>query len=369
MNINGDKILMKKFLILFLIGTALCTNAAKELNIADYVKKYGKKGDHTEAFQKAFENVGKYRIKSVYIPEGTYYLNDTINLSGIASGEIYGRGYPEIVMKDPQKDIFESSWAWKLKIDGLFFRGGRNQLFLGNNNIDQTNIIINNCRFRDAGEFAIKISKRAVSSHVLIDKCSFRNNAQVLLNRSDWAKLSNSWITTNIKTLDKAVIVNYGCLTLDHVLGVPRIAKKLKRQDAKQRWIDNYGLKLTCRDTRFGGEGGGFPIVYNYRKYDLKYPIIPSAIVLEDCWIYCVQQPAVYCIEVPNRIFIDKCTGMVDAWALKFKPGINFKDIDKTWKKNHIYIRIDHSNPTKKTELPCALKDNYSGPACIIAKK
>jgi hypothetical protein len=343
-------------------------NAAKEINMADYVKKYGEKNDHTVAFQKAFEEVAKKRNRSIYIPEGTYYLNETINLNAISSGEIYGKGYPEVVMKDPQKDIFTSNFAWKLKIEGLAFRGGRNQLFLGNNNIDQTNIIINNCRFRDAGGFAIKISKRTVSSHIIIDKCSFRNNAQVLLNRSDWAKLSNSWITTNPKTLDKAVIVNYGCLTLDHILGVPLVAPKMKREVAKQRWIDNYGAKITCRDSRFGGEGGGFPVVYNYRKYDLKYPIMPSAIVLDDCWVYCVTQPAIYCIEVPNRIFIDKCTGMVDAWALKFRKGIDFKDLNSASRRNHVNIRFDGSNPVRKTKLPAVLKNRYSGPACEIIK-
>lgn len=360
---------MRKFIILsLLLLLSFFSNAAKEINIADFVKKYGVKGDHTVAFQKAFEEVTKKRTKSIYIPEGTYYLNETINVNGISSGEIYGKGYPEIIMKDPQKDIFSSNWAWKLKIEGLAFRGGRNQLFLGNKNIDQTNIIINNCRFLDAGEFAIKISRQTLSSHILIDKCSFINNAQVLLNSSDWAKLSNSWITTSVKTIDKAAIVNYGCLTLDHVLGVPRVALKIKREIAKQRWIDNYGQKLTCRDSRFGGEGGGFPVVYNYRKYDLKYAIIPSAIILDDCWIYCVKQPAIYCIEVPNRIFIDKCTGMVDAWALKFRKDINFKDLDSPNRKNHITIRFDGSNPVKKTKLPAVLQKCYSGPACEIIK-
>ena len=352
--------------LLLMITAVFCTKAAKEINIADYVEKYSKKNDHTVAFQKAFEEIGKKRNRSIYIPEGTYYLNETISLNAVSSGEIYGKGYPEIVMKDSQKDIFDSDWAWKLKIEGLCFRGGRSQLVLGNNNIDQTNIIINNCRFRDAGEFAIKIKKRAVSSHIIIDKCSFRNNMQLLQNYSDWAKLSNSWVTTNPKMLDKAVIVNYGCLTLDHVLGVPLVAPKTKRDVAKQRWIDNYGLKVTCRDSRFGGEGGGFPIVYNFRKYDLKYPVIPSAIVLDDCWVYCVTQPVIYCYEVPNRIFVTKCTGMVDAWVLQFSKDIDFKDLNSQSRKNHISINFDGSNPVRKTKLPKVLKSRYTGPECEI---
>lgn len=360
---------MKKITSLFLLVTvAFCAGAATEINIADYVKKYGGEKDHTLAFQKALEEAAGKRNRSIYIPEGTYYLNETINLSAVSNGEIYGKGYPEIVMNDPEKDIFNSDSAWKFKIEGLVFRGGRNQLVLGNNNIDQTHIIIENCRFRDAGEFAVKIGKRAVSSHIIIDKCSFRNNMQVLINYSDWARLSNSWITTNPGMIDKAVIVNHGCLTLDHVLGVPLVAQKPERETAKQRWIDNYGLKIACRDSRFGGEGGGFPVVYNYRKYDLKYPITPSAVVLDDCWVYCVTQPAVYCIEVPNRIFIDKCTGMVDAWALKFRKDIDLKELDSASAAKHVSIRFDGSNPCRKTQLPAVLEKCYSGPACEIIK-
>ncbi len=359
---------MKKIITAILLCCAFWLNASpqqgKLINLGDYME-HAKPGDHTEVFRKAFEDLAKKQDLALYIPPGYYKVSDTIQLKGVGVLEIFGHGYAEIKMTDPEKDIFVSQHPWKMKIDGLSFIGGKNQISLENNNTDRTNIFITNCMFRDAGEFAIKLGRKMISAHVLIDQCSFYNNAQTLHTASDWVKLSNSWITSNAKMLDKAVIENYGLLTVEHVLGVPLTAEGVSRVEAKQRWIDNHGLRLTCRSVRFGGEGGGFPIVYNYRRYNLRYPA--SSIILEDCWLYCVNQMAINCIEVPNRIFVEKSTGMVDnTWVLKFRSDIDFSDLTTEGRKRQITIRIDRSATTRQTELPAALKDSYFGPECKI---
>ena len=350
-------------LLMFILccGLQLLAAPQTELNMREYIQKYGKPGDDTEAFRQAVQEIQRKRLRYLHLPAGSYYLTDTIDLSALANGEIRGDGYPEIIMKDENKDIFIFNSVWKLKIEGLSFHGGKNQLQLSNNNTDRTNIIISNCKFQKAGEFAIKFGREMVSAHVLIDACSFYSNRQVLQSTGDWVRLSNSWITTSPKMFDQAAIVNYGCLTIDHVLGVPLV--KTPRAQTKQRWIDNYGLKLTCRDTRFGGEGGGLPIIYNYRAYRWKYPVVPSSILLTDCWIYCAGTQVIRFFEIPNNVTIDSCTGLIDTRMFLVEPSANLEYLEKNPAriKRLILFRVNDTDATMQSVLPGILKNAVHG--------
>lgn len=352
---------MKRFLSILIPGVFSCVNLfglpQQELDMRDYIRKYGKPGDDTEAFRQAMQEIGRKNLRYLYIPPGSYHLTDTIDLSALSNGEIHGAGYPEISMKDGSKDIFTSNYAWKLKIDGLSFRGGRNHLVLKNNNIDRTNIIIANCKFQNAGEFAIRFDPKMFSAHVLIDSCSFYSNRQALQSVGDWVRLSNSWITTSPEMQDQAAIVNYGCLTIDHILGVPLVKKPLEK--TKQRWIDNYGLKLTCRDTRFGGEDGGLPIIYNFRTFRWKNPIVASAILLSDCWLYCAGTQAIRFFEVPNKVIVESCTGLCDAKMFTFEKTADLNYLKENPAKTGtlITIRVNDTEATFPSILPALLKD------------
>ena len=330
---------------------------AARLDFREYREKYGKPGDDTEAFQKAFEDIGKYSLRDFYLPEGTYYLTETVDISALSNGEFHGNGYPEIVMKDPSKDIFSHRCAWKLTVDGISFNGGKSHLLLKNNNVDRTNIFITNCKFQESSGFAILLERDLRSAHILIDRCSFNGNRQVLQNASDWARLSNSWISTSPEMFDQAVIVNYGCLTLDHVLGVPLV--KGPKEVTRQRWIDNHGLKLTCRDTRFGGEGGGLPIVWNFRKYRESYPLVRSSILLSDCWLYCAGQEAIRCFEIPNKIRIEYCTGVLDAAFFSLEKNADLASLrDKPERITQlISLETSQSEATRVSEMPELLRN------------
>ncbi|GIT31317.1 MAG: hypothetical protein Ct9H300mP1_33630 [Planctomycetaceae bacterium] len=49
-------------------------------------------------------------------------------------------------------------------------------------------------------------------------------------------------------------------MVLEKILGVPRV------NGTDQRGVDVYFGNLTCRNFRFGGEGGGFTPVVNFVK-------------------------------------------------------------------------------------------------------
>ena len=148
---------------------------------------------------------------------------------------------------------------------------------------------------------------------------------------------------------------------MENVLGVPRV-EKVPLKQVTQRWIDNHGT-LYCRGVRFGGEGGGFTIVRNYAVAKKTYPMTPNCITLVDCQLYCAQQTAIDFFDIPNRVSVVRCRGLVDAWLMRFRDTVNNKGWGK-YVQNHISINVDDVNPYRQTILPAFLVPVYKGPEC-----
>jgi len=278
------------------------------INVMDFIAKSEDKSDNTEAIRAAFEEAAKTRKFAVLFPPGNYHISDTINIA--AAGEIVGHGYPTIQQSDSQKDIFYDDKTWRKTIRGLQFRGGRDQIALGNRNVDQGFLLISDCRFFDSGGAAIRFlggpgypAKMTASTYCIVEKCAFTNNAQVLISVSDDAHFSDAWISTKPHRSNKAVIENYGNLTIENVLGVPRV------RGTDQRWIDNYG-GLSIKKFRFGGEGAGFTPVVNFAKY--RPSEYGGGIIIEDSSVFALgnnkRACAVYLEEIPNKLVIKNCT-------------------------------------------------------------
>ncbi len=274
------------------------------------VKEIGARGngidDDTRFIQEAFNRAGKVGVGVVF-PPGRYKVSDTIE---VRVSQVRGEGYPEIIQVNPNKDIFFAPNTWRVSISGLKFRGGKDQISLGNKNIDQGFWIVSDCRFNYANGVAVRLREGSNSTFALIEKCAFRECMQVLIAVTDQTHLRDCWITASGKMKKKAVIENYGNLTCVNILGVPHV----NGQD--QRWIDNYGT-LTCRKFRFGGEGGGFTPVVNFAK--LRKKLSGPRILIDDCEVCALgnneRACAVYCEEIPNQIVISNT-------ALYGVPGI-----------------------------------------------
>ncbi len=283
------------------------------------VRESGARGtgavDDTRAIQAAFDRAAKART-GVRFPAGRYKISDTIRI-GVT--EVRGEGYPEIVQANPGKDIFFAPGIWRTTISGLQFRGGRDQISLGNPNIDQGFLVISDCRFRDAAGVAIRFRERTSSTFALIEKCAFRNCMQALVAVTDQTHLRDCWITSSINMRQKAVIENRGVLTCVNILGVPLV------NGNDQRWIDNYGT-LTCRKFRFGGEGGGFTPVVNFAK--VRQSLYGPRIVLDDCFVGALGNSkracAIYCEEIPNQIVVTH-SSLAGVPAVIVDPKIDLK--------------------------------------------
>ncbi len=295
----------RSLLVVAVIGVALLRAAHgwADVNVKDFGAVGDGATDDTAAIQAAVEAVGgisqKYPGTAYYaemeplrFPNGKYRISDTIT---ITNGRILGEG-AIIEQTNPDKDIFFTDYAWRLKISGFTFLSGRNHIRLHNPNLDSGQIQIDECRFYGATGTALDID--IVSTTLSVTNCIFLQCMKVWVNRGcDQAIMRDCWITTHSEMRDAAAIEHHaGRLTIENLCGVPLV------NGDNQRWIDNHGWNVTCKQVRFGGEGGGFRAVVNYRKYD--QPFGPT-IVLDDCLV--CGSGAVYCEEVPNQIHIRDC--------------------------------------------------------------
>ncbi|MBI3921272.1 MAG: hypothetical protein HY318_07640 [Armatimonadetes bacterium] len=301
---------------LFVAGIGWRPAAASEptglINVRDFGAKGDGSTDDTEALKAAMKAasisvstpspVGTYYQAgpTLVFPAGIYLVSDEIPLT---AAEVRGEGQAAIQQTNKEKDILVSQFAWQHQIRNLTFLGGRNALNLYNPNVDSGQIIVDHCRFYGASGFAIRSD--VCSTSMKIEDCEFILCQQAWYNsRCDQAVMRDCWITSAVKAADQAVIEHRaGRLTIENLIGVPLVG------GPSLRWIDVHGGNLTCKQCRFGGEGGGFTPVYNFAKYSAG-----SRLVFEDCFVSanasynanCV----VYCLEVPAVIRIRDCDMM-----------------------------------------------------------
>jgi hypothetical protein len=236
------------------------------------------------------------------IPAGRYRVTKPIN---VTANEVRGEGKPSIVASDKTFDIFYAPCAWRMTIDAIRFQNGRDQVSLGNPNIDQGMLTVRNCEFNDCSGVAVRFRHGSNSTSAHVERCAFNGCIQVLVTWCDGTAFRDSWVTTSQAMKNMAAIENRsGNMTCEKILGVPLV------NGNDQRWIDNYSTgALVCRDIRFGGEGSGFTPVVNYAKC-ARFLAGPK-IVLDSCWVSALgnsKRPcAVYCVEVPNQIAIRHC--------------------------------------------------------------
>jgi hypothetical protein len=260
----------------------------------------------------------------VYFPSGCYVINDTLSASNLS---FKGENGAVLKQTNSGKDII-SMGVWRCNITGLSFFGGKNQIYLSNNNTDQTQLLIKECQFAAAADCAIRTGPTTISAQLIIRDCTFANCNQVLVNWCDKAKITDCWISGEPSMANQAVIENHNDLLCDSIIGVPRVTP-----GNNQRWIDNY-VRIKCRNFRFGGEGGGYTPVVNFAKYDHEWPVIPRAVILENCDIYLLgsdpgRRAAVYCEEIPNQIVVNNCRGLCpdsdpdNSHAVLIAPSIN----------------------------------------------
>ena len=191
-----------------------------------------------------------------------YLITDTLNFthsfdhpSGCApSVRGLGSRGASLRMNTTARDIFSVPNAFHWAVTGVTFVGGRTQLKLGNNNTDESMILVSHCSFHSSSGPAIlteqptpgrrggssgqqfpggahwpaeqSLRNRGMfSTQVTVRDCKFIGCNQVLVNWGDWTSVEDCWITSSpTMTNDTAVFENFDRLFLRRILGVPGAA-------------------------------------------------------------------------------------------------------------------------------------------------
>jgi len=308
------------------------------------VRDFGARGDgvtdDTEAIRAAVKAAFERRrvpqhpqygyfvsFAEVYFPSGHYIISDTMDISYI---KLRGENYAAIEQVDPEKDLFYAHDAWRQLIEGLTFLGGRVQLNLGNPNVDTGHVTVRDCHFKNSRDAAVQMRKGSNSTFFKVENCVFWDCGQSVINHCDMAVVRDCWMSTSASMQNKAVMENYGVMHVDNLLGVPRVSRGPEkwvdprgtaREISNQRWIDNYSV-VHIRNSRFGGEGGGFPAVCNLAPYRLDD--CPSIVTIESSYLYNAQDAAVVLKEVPNKLSVVNCSGLSwPSWIVRADPGMD----------------------------------------------
>lgn len=358
---------MGKLHLVLIIFCFLCASlvSADGSNGIFNVRDYGAKGDgvtdDTAAIRSAMKAAGSSGFciqspmgvymtggPSVIFPGGVYLISDDIPMDSFC---VKGEYQALIKQTNPDKSIFISNYAWQLTIQNISFLGGKNQIDLHNPNLDTGQIVIDHCRFYNASGFAVITD--VLSTTVDIKDCEFIQNAQTWLNRRcDQAIMQNCWITTDNRVENKAAIEHRaGRLTLSNICGVPLVG------GANLRWIDNYGGMLTCRQFRFGGEGGGFTPVYNFTKYAEN--ATGNSIYFDDCMFYANASYnancTVFCKEIPNSIIINNCQ-YVGGKPVLFDKSLNPRDYFVNVSPKMLCFKMQNCTGELVEDMPVELK-------------
>lgn len=358
----NDPYLHKQWAIGLLITLLITGVAQGALNVRDFGAKGDGETDDTAAIRQAIAakkaNTGfarpkrsAYRSSSeLFFPQGSYLISDSLDITGLST--IRGEGKAILKQTNPEKDILVGLATHRILIEGLTFVDGRDHVVLGNGNADKSNFKIHDCSFMNAGGVAIRIGEKAFSTLLDIEGGVFVYCQQVLVTYCDETLFQNSWITTADEMENRAAIENRGLwLRLANITGVPRTGR------ADQRWIDNYGSQVHCRDVRFGGEGGGFTAIVNFSKYrDGRYPL--TQIILENCWLFCLnnekRKGAVYCEEVPNQILIRGC--QYSSAPLLVSPSIDLSTYFIDVREHALDFQVEHCVGGVPFQMPEGLK-------------
>ena len=241
---------------------------------------------------------------TLLFPRGTYRISRALHVNGGVDGSrpcdlkvhdtnqscvcpAWLRGESALLMQsNASADILFNPDVWRWKVSGLHFVGGRNHIYAGNNDTDKSFVTVSDCLFANASSAAIRTMGPAwwdaaaaedqgpyfrgtASTQFTVRSSQFYSNEQVAVNWVDQMVVEDVWVERAGPngSYGKALFENHDRLYLSRMLGVPQ---PIAGND--QRWIDNYnhgvlGGTIVARDSRFGGEGGGFTVVVNYASF------------------------------------------------------------------------------------------------------
>lgn len=229
-------------------------------------------------------------------------------------------GLASIESLDNTKDIFKGDDSYMSHFADLNFLGGMSQVRLQNSNINGGLWLFERCTFEGSNDYSAQClntsgSYPVTSTQPIFMNCRWIRCKRALKTQADHTYVIGGWMQPegDFFDADTAFIYAGGLLTMNLVMTIPG-----GTFPSRARWIDCYGA-VRCQGTRFGGEGGGLPIVYWFapppRYTSGTAQNIEMGVSLHQCSIYQgnnarPDSAVVNCRgQLPTIVRITDCTG------------------------------------------------------------
>jgi len=260
------------------------------INVADYGAVPNDNRCDADAISKAVAAAKRIELRpgsyvevsrGLYFPPGVYDISRTVKChKGLAlfsnPGKAIIRAKADADGNLP--DVMFEFFSYTNSVRNLKFLGGKTQLLFTNPNINQSTVEISSCEFLYATGIAVKALPSGKADHLsmllTIRNCKFLSNRQCMETYCDYTVLNDCWVeVSQPMMIDGPVFVNRaGHLFFDRVMGIPCADKSKGIKNLENcRWVDNYS-SFTAVNSRFGAEGAGIPVVYQYEPVSVPYP-------------------------------------------------------------------------------------------------
>ena len=282
---------------------------AGRINLADFGSDGTGTADDSDSFRKAFAAAGKAGSPvEVVVPNGLYRMDQPVELPPRIA--VRGSGHAAFTVPAGRKGaIFTASGAEHILLQNLHFFKCEQAVAITTKADVKSDILLDNCVFNENSDCAVTcfsgsgaVAERNKTTLRMSD-CTFVYS-RALRHNVQYALMDNPWITTDPDTVNSGVVVNKGTFHLKSLCGVPSTARTYKAQDSTDtrgndlRWIDNYYQVFLDR-CRFGGEGGGLPMVINFAT--------GGYVLIQNSWLSIYEGnpkriTVVDCEEIPSLI-------------------------------------------------------------------
>ena len=389
---------MKKTAILFLLSALPLLLGAGEFNVRKFGAKGDGKTDDTRAVQAAIDAAAK-KVKArrnfrgspkssyygsgvtVTFPAGTYKITGTIKVGPYIN--LAGKdACPFIEWYGEKNGVMFDISTHRNRVESLIFIGGGVQLQFSNRNVDKTLIFIRDCQFLYAQEIAVKLKPGKgvshLSSQAVVEKCLFSKNYRCAQNYGDLFVVRDTWVDLAQPYMaDGAAFINpYGTMKFEFCCLTPSAnPDKGPLYYHNVRWVDNYA-RFEAEGTRFGGEGGGIPAVYNFSGPPLCHPYSSyGRISITNCLLACGQLKrenagVIRLFDIPGSLVLENNYSSSGHPFIVCDPSLDVEKVKSDRKamaviKFRIANNVYNANSALGGMVPTQLKDFFkSGSDC-----
>lgn len=192
---------------------------------------------------------------------------------------------------DPAKDFFKGADSYKVYLGYLNFIGGKSQVNVQNANINSGTWTCDTCTFEGSADYAVQFLNTSgaypvTSTQGILINCNFIRCKRMVRSQCDHTFHLGGWIQPegDYFDADTAAIWCGGLYTMNYTMLVPG-----GTFPARARWFDVWGAVRGIQN-RFGGEGGGLPVVYWFAtptRYNAgTAESIEMGVAFDQCTIY-----------------------------------------------------------------------------------